>query len=329
MIDIKCRCGETYHADESHVGGSIRCPKCGAVNRIEHSSPVKSTFQSRTGPVTIPTSEWRPSKPVSRSTSGHSRRMKAGIVAGVLFEVFGIAVALDRLWPDSWTKLGAESSSIVKQSVAPSTTTQPHDIQPPLVESTPPIPNPWGQSGNLLPAPSSPVNPTPFPTMNQTDQQMPIPSCARDQQKERPRTGTRITPDEEISGASKIRIMNGTQRDAAIRLVDEETGRAVRFVYIEAGHEFTIGNIEVGTYVLRFASGYDWISACTDFIREPEYSEFESALIFEAATPSNDRDGYTTRYEVTLNQVPFGNAKKRTIDRKRFFQGDQNVTLTP
>src|ERR1017187_7058346 len=179
-------CQEVFHADESHVGRSIRCLKCGTFNRIERSLPVQSNYPSGTRPVSTTSTESRPTRRVSRSTSRHSRRMKAAIVAAVLFGVLGIAVALDRLWPDSPNKLGAESSSSVKQSVSPSTTPQPHDIQPPLVEPTPPIPNPWRQSGNLLPAPSSPVDITPFPTMNQTDQQMPIPSCARDQQKERP-----------------------------------------------------------------------------------------------------------------------------------------------
>jgi hypothetical protein len=337
VIDVHCngrlhdgtRCQEICHADESHVGRSIRCPKCGTVNRIERSLPVQSTYQSRTGTVPIPTAEWRPAKPVSRSTSSHSRRKNVAIIAGVLFGVFGIAVALDRLLPDSSKKSGAESSSTVEQSVVPSRTSQPQGIPPPVVEPTPPISNPWRQSGNVPPARSNPGDVAPFPTMNQSDQQMPIRPCARDQQVDRPRTGTRLEPDEESSGVSKLRIKNGTQRDAAIRLVEEETGRAARFVYVEAGDEYTVGNIEVGSYLLRFASGYDWIPACTDFIREPEYSEFESALTFEVVTRSKDRDGYTTRYEVTLNQVPFGNAKKRTIDRKRFFEGDQHVTLIP
>ncbi len=28
MLAVKCSCGETYHADEIHVGKSIRCSKC-------------------------------------------------------------------------------------------------------------------------------------------------------------------------------------------------------------------------------------------------------------------------------------------------------------
>jgi hypothetical protein len=326
MIDIKCRCGETYHADKSHAGRSIRCPKCGTVNRIEHSSPVQSTHQSKTGTVPVPTAGWRPAKQGSRSTASHSRRTKASIVAGVLIGVLGIAVALERLWSDSSKKLDAASSPTLKQSASPSSS---NEIQRHPVEVTPPIPGPWRQTGNLSPAPSHTVEFATPPTTNGPAQQYLSPICARDQQIERPRTGTRITPDLETSGVSKLMIKNGTQRDAAVRLVDEESGRAVRFVYIEAGDDYTLGNIVVGTYVLRFASGYDWVVACTDFIREPDYSEFESALTFEVVTPRNGQDGYITRYEVTLNQVPLGNAKKRTINREHFFEGVQGVTLTP
>jgi hypothetical protein len=254
--------------------------------------------------------------------------MKAAIVAGVLLGVFGIAVALDRLWPDSSKKMSVESSSTLKQSVAPSPTLQPHDIQLPLVEPTPPITNPWRQSGNLAPAQPSP-NDFAFPSTNGEVRQFPIPLCAQGQQVERPQTGTRIEPDQGTSGSSKLAINNGTQKEAVIRLVEKATGRTVRFVYIETGKKYTFGNIESGTYLLRFASGYDWVPACRDFLREPDYSEFENSLSFQAVMPSDGQDGYTTKYEVSLNEVPLGNARKRNIDRKRFFEGDQYVAISP
>lgn len=164
MISIRCvgqlsdgtTCPEIYHADEAHIGRSIRCPKCGTFNRIEPNSPVQSTYHPRTAPVSIPTRDWCPARPVSRSRFSHSTRMKAAMLAGVVFGVFGIAVALDRLWTDSPKKGGVESPSTQKHSVVPSPTAQPHDIESPLVEPSPPIPNPWRQSGNLAPAQSSP-----------------------------------------------------------------------------------------------------------------------------------------------------------------------------
>jgi hypothetical protein len=325
MVDIKCRCGETYHADDSHVGGSIRCGKCGTVNRIERSLPVQSTHPLGTGPVPIRSREGRPTGRVSRSPYSHSRWTKASIVAAVMFGVSGIATALVRLWPDTSTKIGAESSST---PVTPSPTTKPHDIQPPLVEPTAPISNPWRQSGSLAPGQSSPDD-LAFRTTNGESRQIPIPPCARGQQVERPQTGTRIEPDQGTSGSSKLTISNGAQREAVIRLVQKANGRTARFVYIEAGKKYTLGKIESGTYLLRFASGYDWVPACRDFLREPDYSEFENSLSFQAVMPTDGQDGYTTKYEVSLNEVPLGNARKRNIDRKQFFEGDQYVAISP
>jgi hypothetical protein len=326
MIDIKCRCGETYHADDSHVGGSIRCGKCGTVNRIDRSLPVQATFQSRVEPVSIPTAERHPAKHASRSTFGLSRQMKAAIVAGVLLGVSGIAVALNRLWPDSPSKIGAESSSTPKQSVAPSLTAQPHDILPPLIEPNPPIPNPWRTSGILAPAQPSPDNLASFPATNGAAHPIPIPPCAQGQQAERLHTGARIEPDGEASGLSELSVSNGTRSDAAVRLVDGSSGDTARFVYIEAGHLYTLTGIQPGTYTLRFILGREWVPACRDFL-EAEYSEFESALVFKDVIVDDERNYSTIR--ITLNPVPLGTARTRAIDKKRFFEGDQHVTLSP
>ena len=327
MIDIECRCGETYHADESHAGRSVRCPKCGMVTKIERSSRVQSTFPSRTEAASIPNTEGRPAKRVSRSTFGLSRRMKAAILAGVVFGVFGIAVALDKLWPDSPSKPGVESSATVAQPVAPTATTQSHDIQLPVVEPSPVIPNLLRQNATLPPAQSSSDDLASLSTTNGEVQQIPISPCARGQQVERPQTGMRIEPDEGGSGESQLKISNGTDRDAAVRLLSQETGTTARFVYINAGGQYTLGNIVPGTYLLRFSSGHDWVSACRDFL-DPEYSEFERTLVFEDVVLNDGQERYNVM-EITLNPVPFGNATTRTIDRKRFFEGDRHVKLIP
>jgi hypothetical protein len=336
VIDVHCkgrlrdgtRCQEIYHADESNVGRSIRCPKCGEINWIARSAPVQSTYPLGARPVPITSAEGRPTRQVSRSTSGHSLRMKAAILAGVVLGVIGIAVAVDKLWPDSSKKSGAESSPTVKQSVAPFPSSQPQDIQLPVVEPISPISNPWRQGGNLAPTEPSHKD-LAFPTTNGEPWQIPISPCAQGQQVERPQTGTRIEADQGTSGSSKLTISNGTQRDAVVRLLQKASGRTARFVYIEAGKKYTLGNINSGTYLLRFISGYDWVSACRDFLREPDYSEFEDSLSFQSVMPTDGQDGYTTKYEVSLNEVPLGNARKRNIDRKRFFEGDQYVAISP
>jgi len=153
--------------------------------------------------------------------------------------------------------------------------------------------------------------------------QIPIPPCAQGQQADRLQTGARIEPDGDTSGLSELSIGNGTRSDAAVRLVNGSSGNTARFVYIEAGHDYTLTGIEPGTYTLRFISGREWMPACRDFL-EAEYFEFESALVFKHVILDNDEEKYST-IRITLNPVPFGTARTRTIDRKRFFQGDQLV----
>jgi hypothetical protein len=138
----------------------------------------------------------------------------------VLFGVFGIAFAIDKPWPNSSKELGTESSSTVKQPVAPSLATQPHGTQLPLVVPIQSIPNPSRQTDNLSPARSGPDDLAAFPTTNGAAHPIPIPPCAQGQQSVRLRNGARIEPDGEASGLSELSVSNGTRSDAAIRLVN-------------------------------------------------------------------------------------------------------------
>jgi hypothetical protein len=161
---------------------------------------------------------------------------------------------------------------------------------------------------------------------NRGSQATVIAACAQGQQFERLATGARIEPDGEATGPSELTVSNGTARDAAVRLVEMDSGDTARFVYIEAGHQYTLTGIEPGTYALRFASGQDWVAACHDFL-ETDYSEFESALVFKDVMLDSGRN-YNTIH-VTLNPVPLGTARTRTIDRKRFLDGDRLAVTEP
>lgn len=39
MIDVKCTCGETYHAGDEFIGQNIKCRKCGAILLIQKQVP--------------------------------------------------------------------------------------------------------------------------------------------------------------------------------------------------------------------------------------------------------------------------------------------------
>ena len=51
MITLHC-CGEDYYADERHIGGHIKCGKCGRFLTIEPKTPLSSTPSGR--PVAAP-----------------------------------------------------------------------------------------------------------------------------------------------------------------------------------------------------------------------------------------------------------------------------------
>jgi len=138
---------------------------------------------------------------------------------------------------------------------------------------------------------------------------------------ERPYTGVRIEPDEGTFGNSKLEITNGLSVDAAARLLDNSTNRTSRFVYIRARDVYAIEGIEPGTYSLLFLSGSDWVAACGEFQRNEDIQEYEQPLEIE------ENAEYRTGYKATLNPVPYGNARTKKIDRRRFFQGDQHFSL--
>jgi hypothetical protein len=144
-----------------------------------------------------------------------------------------------------------------------------------------------------------------------------VPPCAEGQSPERLETGKKIVPDEGTSGRSVLEITNGTNFDAAVRLVDNSTNGTSRFVYIRAMNDYTIEGVEPGTYSLLFATGSDWIATCADFQRDEDIREFEQPLVFE------QNEEHVTHYKVSLHRVLHGNARTKKIDRKRFLEGDR------
>ena len=158
-----------------------------------------------------------------------------------------------------------------------------------------------------------------------------IPPCAQGQPIEHPFTGEEIEPSEPMEGKSTLLVRNGTGYDAFVRLVDSLTGAVAKSAYVQAGDVYRLFGIEPGSYRLTFATGFDWVSTCMDFIRDASYSEFEEPLVFRFSTSEDEESisTYVTNGEVTLNPVVGGNARIRRIDRESFYRGDQNFTLAP
>lgn len=143
-----------------------------------------------------------------------------------------------------------------------------------------------------------------------------VPSCAKGERPTRLSTGQRIEPSEGIGGLSELTLRNGTERDAAVRLVSQDSSRTTRFVYIRAGDSETLVEIEPGTYTLRFILGQGWLPACHDF-QQSDYFESGKPLVF-----TDDGEHYDV-IDVTLNPVLEGNLRRMQIDKRHFFEGDQ------
>ena len=96
-----------------------------------------------------------------------------------------------------------------------------------------------------------------------------------------------------INNFLEINVGSGT--DVAIKLMNLETDKCVRYVYINSGTLYKIKNIPEGQYYLKIAYGKNWLSKVVDgqcvgkFIRNPLYEKGEDILNYNLQYTS---DGY-------------------------------------
>ena len=95
MIDVYCTCGRLYHADESHVGKSIRCtnPKCQALVPILKGEPLAKTEDNGTQGITPPQAEKSPTVRVAEPpTVGVKPRSSLVTLIGVATLLLAVIV---------------------------------------------------------------------------------------------------------------------------------------------------------------------------------------------------------------------------------------------
>lgn len=320
MFDIHCPSdGTVYHADESHLGKSIRCQKCGAILKVEKvlHTPLVQPGRQSVRPVYDPE---RVKHSASSESTNKSRLLSVAwdrlklYMLGVTIAVVVVAVA--------WLLIFMlPQFHLLKSSPLPVKTA-------PVVTDFKPIP--------LMKAPEfKPLSiPKPLRPLPKLMQLAPIelrPTCAIGQEPERLPTGEDVEPEQEAIGECRLIVKNGSGHDAAVRLMDFDSGQTIRFVYVRSGDSYPILGIGDVTASVRFETGADWIPACKGFIKGQDIEEFDDLIRFRVRT-DEDEDSittYSTHASLTLNPVIGGNAKTHRIDRNRFFQGDQYVRLAP
>ena len=135
-------------------------------------------------------------------------------------------------------------------------------------------------------------------------------------------TGTRIEKDIGTDGEGKLSVENGTSEDAVIRLSGDHS---LRSFFVKARTSAEVGRIPQGSYEVRFTTGLDWNDSEGAFMWHPLYSEYERTFDYE-----EQRDLRAVKYEtisVTLNPVPFGNVRTKTISREEFLKDGHHIAL--
>ena len=158
-------------------------------------------------------------------------------------------------------------------------------------------------------------NSTTKSTENKT-RETPTPEPVQSSSVSSPPTGTNLKQPKGQSGRGTLKVINGTNHDAVVRLADESSKKTRRLVYVRANSEFTIEGIGVCNCLLQFSLGTDWDKSKRKFLSGKSYFKFNDLLEFKE-TRTNLEIKWSI-FEVTLNPVPEGNAKTTEIDESEF-----------
>lgn len=303
MIEIWCSCGEVYHADDSHTGRSIRCHICGTILQIEARRPKPLTQFGRQS-VTIPTEQPSPLRYAGAQSESH-RALDRIVPAIAIFAFVAVGIILLLKWkPRKFEPVG-QPETAQHPSVPVPTSTQsgePSKARKPMSSASKP-------RSSVPPEMALVSRPPSLVGVSCLDGMIPIFLS----------TGQRLEEDNGISGQSEFSVENGTSFDAVVRLKEVDTRATARLVIVKAHESYTIEYIEPGTYSALFLLGKGWVQECFDFQEAGGYQEFQEPLIFD-----QNQDSAST-WSVSLQPVIGGTGKTRTIDRRRFFDGDRYV----
>ncbi len=288
MITIRCQCGETYHADEQHLGRYIPC-KCGKLLQV--TAVLQHPDAGSTCDAT-PSAPPPQHKENARSWSIPTARNRVKQAVVLLAVVFVAASMMWRLIQnDHPSQNGGATAFLSEKRPAPS-------------YPDPPTCN--GQTG--IPASVSSVKPVSIP--NTASDLPPCPSEAI----VRPMSGAELGG-KYRGGLGRLTVINGTQYDAVSVLLDGDFGIPLRAIFIRSGESGAMTKVPVGSYKVYFQLGTDWLRE-RRFCQPKGTSEYDEFFDFqELELPGG------TEYsviKVTLNPVLGGTAKTHAVPDSKF-----------
>ena len=124
-----------------------------------------------------------------------------------------------------------------------------------------------------------------------------------------------------------LEIVVGGGTDVAIKLMNKETEKCVRYVFINGGTTYKIKNIPEGQYYLKIAYGKNWLSKVEDsqcvgkFIRNPIYEKGDEILDYKL---KYDNGGYSIpSFRLSLDVVSTGVSS--SFNSEKISEGDFNL----
>ncbi len=124
--------------------------------------------------------------------------------------------------------------------------------------------------------------------------------------------GTDIVKPARSKGWGTLRISNGTDFDAVVRLVDDASAETKRLLYIRANHGFRLDNVPSCLCRVQFMLGIDWDTTAYTFRRRESAQQFDDLFDFREKRSGSSIE--FTNYEVTLHPVAYGNARTSQIN---------------
>ena len=107
-----------------------------------------------------------------------------------------------------------------------------------------------------------------------------------------------------------LEVYVGSGTDVSIKIMNLNTDKCIRYVFINSGSSYTINNIPEGRYYLKIAYGENWLSKVESgqcigkFIRNPMYEKGEDIMDFHI---QHLADGYSIpSFKLQLDVVSSG-----------------------
>lgn len=120
-------------------------------------------------------------------------------------------------------------------------------------------------------------------------------------------------------GFGEFKVINGTSKDAAVKLVDGNRRIAV-FFYVRANSTATMYAVSDGVYKVFFQTGYDWDSVLQRFTKNKSQFAFDKDISFRTYTEERQSD-VVMHYQsnsITLHKIPSGNVTMHGISEEEF-----------